>query len=169
MHSAKPWTLGVDHKAMEKYFKTEARYLINKATYLSELEDMQVQKVWGTNSDIEKVNYSLVLDSNTAINFKFTKTAGYNGKFEVKLDDKKITPKEIGDNRYQVTAGGISAHLLAEPHTVTVTTDHGTSTYTASALSFVYDCLDDPRYRSETCAMGAMYEYYKATVAYKNS
>ena len=129
-HSANNWTLDVDHKAMEKSFKMVARYLINKTAYISELEDMKVQKVWETNPDIEKVNYSLVLDSNTAINFKFTKKDGYNGKFEVKLDGKKVTPKSIGNNRYQVTASGISAHLLDKPHTITVKTDHGTSTYT---------------------------------------
>ncbi|WP_297956336.1 hypothetical protein [uncultured Ruminococcus sp.] len=162
-------TLDVDHKAMEKSFKMVARYLINKTAYISELEDMKVQKVWETNPDIEKVNYSLVLDSNTAINFKFTKKDGYNGKFEVKLDGKKVTPKSIGNNRYQVTASGISAHLLDKPHTITVTTDHGTSTYTASVLSYVYDCLVDPLDRTETCAMGALYEYYKATLAYKNA
>ena len=166
-HSSGSWTLGVDHKAMKKSFMKPANYAQKQDTYVSELKKMKVQKVWGTNSDIEKVNYSLVLDSNTAINFKILKKDGYTGKFEVKLDDKKVTPKKIGDNRYQVTAGGISAHLLAEPHTVTVTTDHGTSTYKASALSYAYECLTDTHYNSEISAFGALYEYYKATIAYK--
>ena len=168
-HSAGSWTLGVDHKAMEKAFNRDVDFRQNQSNYISELKKMRVQKVWGVNPDIKAVKYSLVLDSNTAINFNIEKSASYTGRFEVKLDGKKVTPKSIGDNRYQVTAGGISAHLLAEPHTVTVITANGTANYTASVLSYTYECINKPTDYSELYAMSALYEYYKATLAYKNA
>ena len=158
------WKLGVDHKAMEKAFATHAFYTGNKSTYISELKGMA--KSFGTNKNIQKVNYSLVLDSDTSINFKFKKADGYNGKFTVTVDGKSATPKKLSDGRFQVSVTGIPAHKLNEPHTVKVTTDSGTTTYKASALSYIYECINKPNSDSEYDAMSAMYEYYKAAVAY---
>jgi len=167
VYSAAPWTIGVDHRAMEKAYTTHQQYKDKKNTYLNAMKDMK--KVWGTNQNIEKVNYSLVLDSDTAINFKIKKKDGYTGKFIVKLDGKEVTPVQLSDGRYQVTASGIPAHLLSEPHTVTVTTNSGTTAYKASVLSYAYECMGVTNIDSEYDAMCALYEYYKATVAYKNS
>ena len=158
------WKLGVDHKAMEKAFATHAFYTGNKSTYISELKGMA--KSFGSNKNIQKVNYSLVLDSDTSINFKFKKADGYNGKFTVTVDGKSATPKKLTDGRFQVSVTGIPAHKLNEPHTVKVTTDSGTTTYKASALSYIYECINKPNSDSEYDAMSAMYEYYKAAVAY---
>jgi len=166
-HSAEPWTLGVDHKAMEKAYTTHEQYTDNKSTYLDEMKDMQ--KVWGTNNDIERVYYSLVLESDTSLNFKIKKKDGYTGKIRVLLDGRLVSPTRLSDGRLQVTAAGIPAHLLGMPHTITVTTSSGTATYMASVLSYDYECMDKTRTDSEFDAMCALYEYYKATIAYRNS
>ena len=159
------WVLGVDHKPMELAFRNHAYYNSNKAEYIKEIKDQA--KSFGTNKNIEKVNYSLVLDSDTAINFKIKKKEGYTGKFTVTVDGKSVTPKKLTDGRFQVTVAGIAAHKLNEVHTVKVTTDSGTTTYKASAISYLYECISKPNSDLEFDAMCAMYEYYKAAVAYK--
>ena len=159
------WVLGVDHKPMELAFRDHAYYNSNKAEYIKEIKDQA--KSFGTNKNIEKVNYSLVLDSDTAINFKIKKKEGYTGKFTVTVDGKSVTPKKLTDGRFQVTVAGIAAHKLNEVHTVKVTTDSGTTTYKASAVSFLYECISKPNSDLEFDAMCAMYEYYKAAVAFK--
>ena len=39
----------------------------------------------------------------------------------------------------------------------------------ASVLSYDYECMDKTMTDSEFDAMCALYEYYKATIAYRNS
>ena len=127
-----------------------------------------MQKSFGSNSNIEKVNYTLVLDSDTSINLKFKKKSGYTGKFTVTVDGNTVSPKTLSDGRLQVTIANISAHKLGDMHTVKVTTASGTTTYKVSALSYVYECINDPGDALEYDAMCALYEYYKATIAYRN-
>ena len=166
-YAAQPWTLGVDHKAMQKAYTTHQQYVKNKSTYLSELEPMK--KVWGTNKNIEKVSYSLGLDSDTVLNFKIQKKEGYTGTIKVKLDGKEVKPVTLSDGRLQVTVGGIPAHLLNSPHTLTITTASGTSTYKASVLSYAYECLSITKDNDTLDAMCALYDYFKYTDAYKKN
>jgi len=172
--AAMPWTLGVDHAAMAKANKKHPTYLSSKDTYIKELKEKNIPKVTSYTKDIAKVNYSLVLESDTSINFKIKKADGYNGKITVKVDGKIIkNPTTLSDGRLQVTVSGIPAHKLAEAHTVEIITASGTSTFKASALSYAYDVMS--LYAQNTTAMTkesfdgmcALYEYYKATVAYK--
>ena len=159
------WVLGVDHRAMELAFRNHAYFNSKKASYIDDIKDQA--KSFGTNKNIKKVNYSLVLDSDTAINFKIRKVDGYTGKFTVTVDGKSVTPKKLTDGRFQVSVTGIPAHKLNEVHTVKVTTDSGTTTYKASAISYLYECISKPNSDLEFDAMCAMYEYYKAAVAFK--
>ena len=176
-YATAPWTLGEDHIAMKKAFLTHAKYLTRQSTYRNELlsDDINAPKVTNYNKNVERVYYSLVLDTDTAINFKIKLKEGYSGKLTVKLDGKKVTPKKLSDGRYQVTASGISAHKLADFHKVEVITDAGTSTFEASALSYAYEVIDEFSPTTNAIkteqfdAMAALYEYYKATIAYKAS
>ena len=165
VHSAAKWKLGIDHQAMEMSITRPDTYRFNKDKYLSELSDKQ--KSFGSNTNIAKVNYSLVLDSETSINFKIRKREGYTGTIKVYVDGKAVTPKTLTDGRLQVTASNIPAHKLGDMHTVKITTASGTTTYKASVLSYIYECINDPGDSLEYDAMSALYEYYKAAVAYK--
>ncbi|MBO4877674.1 MAG: BspA family leucine-rich repeat surface protein [Ruminococcus sp.] len=171
--SSKPWTLGVDHVKMQQYFMSTGAFQGNKSAYLTALEPYK-KSVSLKTSDIKAVNYSLVLDSETNINFKIRKADGYKGTVKVKVDGISVTPTTLTDGRLQVSVKNIAAHKLGETHTVTITTSSGTSTFKASALSYVYECIkapkttdDDPKGYLESNAMSAMYEYYKAAMAYK--
>ena len=171
--SSKPWTLGVDHVKMQQYFMSTGAFQGNKSAYLTALEPYK-KSVSLKTSDIKAVNYTLVLDSETNINFKIRKADGYKGTVKVKVDGVSVTPTTLTDGRLQVSVKNIAAHKLGEAHTVTITTSSGTSTFKASALSYIYECIkepktttDDPKGYLESNAMSAMYEYYKAAMAYK--
>ena len=167
-HSSKPWTLGVDHKAMEKAYNPDICSPEQRLVYLGELEPYMKEKHIAVS--LRNINYSLVLDSDTLINFKIQPRYSDTSTMKVYIDDKKVDSlKKLEDGRYQVTVRGISAHQLGTPHTITVDFKKGVSTMSASALSYVYECINAPKYASELYAMAALYEYYKATIAYKNS
>ncbi|MBO4876746.1 MAG: BspA family leucine-rich repeat surface protein [Ruminococcus sp.] len=165
-YSSSPWTLGTDHLSMKKAYTTHSTYNSRKNTYLSALGGLQ--KSFGSNGSIEKVNYTLVLDSDTAINFKIKKESGYTGNVTATVDGKAATLKQLSDGRLQVSVTGIPAHRLNEMHTVRVTTSSGTTVYKAGALSYAYECIAGPKNDPEYDAMCALYEYYKAAVEYKN-
>lgn len=165
-HSGKPWTLGVDHAAMKKAYMSKSDMNRLNGTYTEILA--KYKKTKKVNSDIKNIQYSLILDSDTYINFKITKSDSYKGSVKVMLDDKEVTPKTLSDGRLQVTVSGIGAKQLATSHTVKVITGSKTATFTASALSYAYDCVSDPKYPdTEPYAMIALYQYYKAAVEYK--
>lgn len=164
-HAKTKWVLGVDHKAMEKAYTSEADFAAKKSTYLNELS--AYKKQISINKDIEKANFSLVLESDTTLNLKIKPASGYTGSISYKLDGKPVTATKIDNGRYQVSVPGISAHLLNEAHTLEIITDSGTSTFTVSALSYAYECVKAPLDTTEYNAMCALYDYYKATVAYK--
>ena len=162
-HSANPWTIGVEHKAMAKAYNEGTPYLMNLQTYKSELE--QKAKVKNLNSDISNITYALTFDSDTSLNITIKPAASYNGNVTVTVDGKTVTPKKSGSN-YKLTISGISAHKLGDMHTVKVTTSHGVSTFKASALSYAYEGITDAVSVYEVYAMCALYDYYKAAINY---
>ena len=164
-HSASPWTLGVDHKAMAKFYTKPFTFEKNQATYLSELKAKQKEKSL-VDKDLSNISYSLVMDSDTAINITVKPQSTYKGSFVFTLDGKKVDAKKVGNN-YVITVSGIAAHKLGDAHTLKVKTTNGTSTFKASALSYAYECINVPYNDEEYYAMCALYEYYKAAKAYK--
>ena len=118
-------------------------------------------------ADIEKVTYSLLMDSNTAIYLYFKPVADYSGSFTV---NGYMATKQK-DGRYLVKIPNIGAHKLGDPYTVIVTTANGESTVTVSALSYVKGILDAEAYQNNTAAQyaAAIYFYYDAAIKYKTS
>ena len=166
-YSAKPWTLGVDHTAMERYYAKPFTYEKNKETYITELKNLNVPKEKSfVKKDLSNISYSLTLDSDTALNITIKPVSSYKGSVTVTLDGKSYTPNKVGNN-YVVTIEGISAHKLADKHSLTVKTTNGTSTFKASALSYAYEGISDPLSTEEYNAMCALYNYYKTAKAYK--
>ena len=76
----------------------------------------------GLTADIERVNFALVLDSNTDLMFMIKKASGYTGSVTVTVDGTTVTPSIDKDGRYVVTVSGIAAHKLGTAHTVKITT-----------------------------------------------
>ncbi|WP_303834833.1 hypothetical protein [Ruminococcus flavefaciens] len=73
----------------------------------------------------------------------------------------------MSDGRTQVNIPNISAHKLGDTYTVSVKTTNGTSTFKASALSYVYEGINDLGSAEEFNAMCSIYEYYRKTIAFR--
>ena len=71
------------------------------------------------------------------------------------------------NGKYEVVIRGIAAHKLADTYTVDI--DNGSLTYTdLSALSYAYSILSNGKSEAYKMAVSALYDYYTATIAYKN-
>lgn len=168
--AATPWTYGVDHVSMAKCFTDTSAYLNNRSTYLSELESYakQINK----NADINKFNYSLSLEADTTLIVRVKPEASYTGSLDITVTDSDNNPvafttSKMADGRTQVNIPNISAHKLGDTYTVSVKTTNGTSTFKASALSYVYAGIKDFGSAEELNAMCSIYEYYKKTIAFR--
>ena len=107
------------------------------------------------------------MDSDTAINLYFKMAEGYSGKFEAKIGEDTATPELLSDGRYRVRIKGISAHLLAWPYNVSVTTENGSATVKVSALSYVHGLLaTEGASDVYNNAAAAIYSYWKAADEY---
>lgn len=165
-HAKGKWELGVDHKKMEKAYATPAYYKNNKQTYIDALKNLQKTQTALVTKDVQKINYSLVLDADTTINFKVLPTASYTAKPTITIDGKAATVTKV-DGRWQASLRNIPADKLGDMHTVVIKTANGSTTVKASAMSYVYACITDSRGDEEYNAMCALYEYWQATLAYK--
>ncbi len=123
-------------------------------------------------ADIQKITYSVRLDSDTAILVYFKPTANYDGSFTVTLDGETYTATKQSDGRYLVEIPNIGAHLLGTTYTIVATTDNGTATVTVSALSYVRSILNSSTYANDATAKNAacaIYAYCAAAKAYKDA
>lgn len=168
--AATPWTYGVDHVSMDKCFTDTTTYLNNLNTYRSELSTYakQINK----NADINKFNYSLSLEADTTLIVRVKPEASYTGSLDITVTDSANNPvaftaSKMADGRTQVNIPNISAHKLGDTYTVSVKTTNGTSTFKASALSYVYEGISDFGSAEEFNAMCSIYEYYKKTIAFR--
>ncbi len=117
-------------------------------------------------ADIEKITYSVRLDSDTAILVYFKPVKNYSGNFTVTLGGDPYTATPEG-GRYVVEIPDIGAHLLGTTYEIVATTDNGTATVEVSALSYVKGML--AAYAGVTNAENAacaIYAYYAAASAY---
>ena len=168
--AATPWTYGVDHVSMDKCFTDTSAYENNRLTYLSELS--AYAKQINKNADINKFNYSLSLEADTTLIVRVKPEASYTGSLDITVTDSDNNPvafttSKMADGRTQVNIPNISAHKLGDTYTVSVKTTNGTSTFKASALSYVYAGIKDFGSAEELNAMCSIYEYYKKTIAFR--
>ena len=168
--AATPWTYGIDHVSMAKCFTDTSTYLNNLNTYRNELSTYakQINK----NADINKFNYSLSLEADTTLIVRVKPESSYTGSLNIAVKDSSgnavtFTTSKMSDGRTQVNIPNISAHKLGETYTVSVKTTNGTSTFKASALSYVYEGISDFGSAEEFNAMCSIYEYYKKTIAFR--
>ncbi len=125
-----------------------------------------VLKVPG-NSGIEKVTYSLNLDSSTGITVYLKPAEGYDGEITAVIDDGGENAAVLqSDGRYRIQISGITAHRLADPHTVRVTAGK-TFAFDISALSFADTILHAPTAGKAAKDLAvALYRYYEKANAY---
>lgn len=119
-------------------------------------------------ADIEKVTYSLLMDSDTAIYLYFKPVADYDGSFTV----EGYTATKQSDGRYLVIIPNIGAHKLGDAYTVVATTTNGNTIVTVSALSYVNGILNADAYadnQTAQYAVAAIYAYYDAAIEYKRA
>ena len=116
---------------------------------------------------IVSATYSLTLDTETALNIYLTPAEGItltkeNVSVAATGADVKYAVEPVG-SRYRVRITGIGAHELGTKITITA----GTSTVTASALSYVQKCLANENAKPEAKnAAAALYRYYQETIHY---
>ena len=163
------WTLGEKHVELDaatEYTDADIEEVRQIANQYAVVRDDY------SGTGIQSISYSLTLDAETAITLLFTIASEYQDNVFAGLNGgtENLAVRQ-SDGRYAVQISGISAHLLAEPQTVTVRTAAGKDfNVTVSALTFVYNTL-----RNASTAMDrqklavALYKYYQATINYQNN
>ena len=165
LSDARGWTVGDgnDQYAEMSIFYAE-EYDINAVK--AAVADYAIDRTYS--SDIEKVSFSLLMDTDTSIYLYFKPVSGYTGGFTV----DGYTATKQSDGRYLVKIPNIGADKLGTTYTVVATTDAGSTTVKVSALSYVKGVLDAYTTDSEKDvhaqnAAAAIYRYYAAANAYK--
>ena len=161
------WTIGVDHEEMTKYYAESYNFedikeVVKKYAHKSNL----------VKTDIDKITYSLSLNAETGLNVFVSPNANYSGNISISVDglsenDYTVT-KQASDGRYKIVITNISAHKLGNTYKINITTDNGTSTYQASALSFINAVLNANYDTNTKNAASSIYKYYEATMTYRN-
>ncbi len=124
-----------------------------------------------TGTDINKITYSLYLDSKISIYLYLKMNDGYSGAAPTAKDgDKNFRVAKMSDSRYRVVIPNIKASQLGTNNKVVITAGDKSCTVTVSPLSYVYTVLTntgsyDP---SAKAAMASLYKYYIAAVAQNN-
>ena len=161
------WTIGKEHKEMSKHYTGSYSYDDIKKAAGKYQRVLDLGK-----SDIEKITYSLSLNSGTSLNVFIKAKDNYKGS--VKVTTKKgntvmsYTAVKQADGRYKVTIPDISAHQLGDIYTITAETTNGTATCSLSALSYVYAILDGSSNNTSKNAVSSLYIYYDATLNYRS-
>lgn len=160
--NANKWTIGTDYAEMTLHyadsFDTEA---IRAA-----VADYALQKD-ESDPDIERITYSLALDSETEINVYFKPVSGYTGSYSATIDGKAAEVTVLSDGRYLVKSEGISAHKLGVMRTFVLTTDHGTASARVCPISYVNSILVSSQSEAAQYGVCALYAYYEAAINYK--
>ncbi len=162
------WTVGREHKAMDKYYTSSYSYDAVKKTASKYERVLALGK-----SDIEKITYSLSLNTDTTVNVFIKPRSSYSGSIKVTTQKGKTatsyTAVKQSDGRYKVTIPNISAHQLGDKYTITAVTSSGTASCSLSALSYVYAILDGSSDKTAKNAVSALCRYYEATINYRNN
>ena len=157
------WSLGTDYAEMTKYYTSD--YDLDQIE--SAVADQRfVKTIEGPN--IEKITYSLILDSTTTIRVYIQPASTYTGTFTATLDGTACSVVRHGE-RYAVEIKNIPAHLLSTTHSIVITADETRATVSVSAVSYVYSLLNSSTHVNNTDAYqaaAALYAYATAAKEY---
>ncbi len=165
LSKANGWTIGADYAAMNHYYMQDPYDIPSVRGFV---EDFAIAKSINTEY-ITKINYRLIMDSETAIEVIFTVADGYEGRFTPIVNGKITTAVKMEDGRYAVKVPNISAHLLGTSNLVTVLTDQGNAKALVSALSYVKDMMGAYTDVDYLNAGAALFYYYEAAITYKEN
>ena len=159
------WTLGTDHEAMGAPMHT---YTAEDLEAVKEdVSSYAMVKDLG-NSQIEKVTYSLALDSETGINVYMQVQEGFSGPVTASIGSGTENVAELQpDGRYLVRISNISAHKLGDFYEIRGNAG-GSFTIRVAALSYVRTTLNAATAKDDQKnAAAALYYYYKKTMEYR--
>ena len=135
----KEWTFGTDYAEMDKHYADYTAADITAAQ--TALAPYAVNKSTGTN--MQKITYSLVLDSDTELLVYFKPASGYTGTFTFTVNGtpiaengEKISVALQSDGRYMVSIKNIAAHELGNEYVIKAMSDGDEASITVSALSY---------------------------------
>ena len=132
------WSVPEDHMEMDTFYTTYNEDDVEEAFTTSKGYKMVKDQHC---TDIQKITFSLSLESETSI-FVYLRTAAtFNGTFNATLEGKPVMVEKESDTKYVVRIKNINAKDLSKMFELTVSTDNGTSTVRVSALSYVYTSL----------------------------
>ncbi len=168
----KGWTFGTDYAEMDKHYADYTSADISAAQ--TALTAYAPDKSLGTN--MQKITYSLVLDSDTELLVYFKPAADYTGTLAFTVngnpiaeDGEKISVKLQSDGRYLVSIKNIGAHELSNAYEIKALSDGDEATITVSALSYANAMMN--AYTGNTTALNAavaLYRYAMAAEAMQN-
>ncbi len=164
MAAQKGWTLGENGD----YFEMDKSYAqnYNIDTVAAAVENMGVTFAPVGEPDYNKVSFALVCDSATEIRFLFKVPKTYEGTFEATVGGDSFEVTMLGTSK-AVQIKNVPAHMLSKTYEIVVTTENGSATITASALSYVKILLSAyPNNANATNAAAAIYGYSAAADAY---
>jgi len=159
------WTLGTDHEAMGEpvhiYTAEDLEAVKEAVTSYAMVRDLG-------DSQIEKVTYSLALDSETGINVYLQVKEDFTGAVTASVGSGTENVAELqSDGRYLVKISNISAHKLGDFYEIRGTAD-GSFTIRVAALSYVRTTLHSSSAKDDQRnAAAALYNYYKKTMEYR--
>ena len=162
------WTIGKEHAEMDR----TSTYSAENLAAIS--EDVQSYAFINGNSEdsgIDSIEYSLNLDSSTAINLYLNLAENYSGEVLAYLGDGNISiaDPDLKNNRYKIKIDDIPAHELGKASVITIMAGK-TFNVEVSALSYVNTVLNRYTDNTEMCeAVAAVYNYYTATMKYRDS
>lgn len=157
---------GDAHTAMETVFR--------KTYELSEMKGVYAQTsangiVVSRSNKIDKVTFSLSLDSETSINLYFTPTSAYKGGASATVNGKKATVTRTSDGRFKVVIPDLAAHKLGITANVRLTTGGAVTTVKVSGFSYIRNVIRDSKNTLEKNTVMALYNYYEKAKAYLES
>ncbi len=168
LDTQRTWTVGTDYTEMDKHYTDYTAEDISAAT--TGLADYVTVKETGTN--VAKINYTLVLDSDTELRVYFKPATGYTGTFTftangtpITEDGEKISVALQSDGRYMVSIRNIAAHELANVYTIKALSDGDEASITVSALSYVQAILTS--YAGNETAVNAAVAIWRYAMAAK--
>lgn len=159
------WSIGTDHAEMSGRTVYTADS-VSAAKSGAERYKFEIQLP--DDSAITGLTYALELETKTAIRIFVTVEKGSD--ISATVDGSSVPCVRQSDGRYCIEIGDISAHELADGHTVIITSGGDSVSITnLSALSYVNTVLSSPdSTESASYAAASLYNYYIAAIDYRS-
>jgi hypothetical protein len=167
LETQRTWTIGTDYAEMDKHYTDYTSDDISAAQ--TGLAEYATTKTVGAN--MQKITYTLVLDSDTELRVYFKPAAGYTGTFTFTVngdpiteDGDKISVALQSDGRYMVSIKNIAAHEYANFYEIKAIDEDGNeSIMTVSPLSYVRSIMAN--YADNAAAVNAAVAAYRYAMA----